>query len=51
MNNNAHVYICGSLKMAVGVTEKLKQIFQKEGNLTKEVAEKLIEDLKVRRVL
>jgi sulfite reductase alpha subunit-like flavoprotein len=46
MTKNAHVYICGSLKMAVGVTEKWKCIFHKEGYLTNKIAEKLIEDLK-----
>ena len=51
MTQKAHLYICGSLKMAAGVTEKLKCIFMKEGNLTKEAAEKHIKDLKVRKVL
>ena len=47
MKKTAHIYICGDVQMAADVTEKIEDILQNHGNISKENASNRMKELKV----
>lgn len=47
MNKQAHIYICGDVKMAEDVTETIQNILMTQGNFSKDKAADVIKKLKV----
>lgn len=48
VEEHGHFYVCGDCKMADDVEQKLEEIIQKHGDMTKEDAKEFIDSLRVR---